>query len=168
VPSGPFTEAVRRVSLVADRTSPVRLSFSPGKVVIEAQTEGRARAVETVPAEYHGEEPGIAFNPHYLLDGLSAAAAPVPGPGRAQPGGDADADGPAAPDAGTGAEAAAASTDPGLLRIEFTSPAKPALITRVPAEPAQDDPAGADGPAAGAEPAGFRYLVVPLRAVARS
>jgi DNA polymerase III subunit beta len=162
VPGGLFTEAVRRVSLVADRTSPVRLSFSPGKVVIEAQTEGRARAVETVPAEFHGEEPGIAFNPHYLLDGLTAAAAP--GPGRAQPAGSTETDGPAAP----GADGAAPPADPGLLRIEFTSPAKPALITRVPPEPAQDDPAGPDSPAASAEPPAFRYLVVPLRAVARS
>ena len=36
--------------LVADRASPVRLRFSPGSVLIEAQTEGRARAVETVRA----------------------------------------------------------------------------------------------------------------------
>ena len=159
VPGGPFTEAVRRVSLVADRTSPVRLSFSPGKVVIEAQTEGRARAVETVPAEFHGAEPGIAFNPHYLLDGLAAAAAPVPA--RAKPGG-AETGGPAASDANPGADGAAPPTDPGLLRIEFTSPAKPALITRVPPEPAQDDQAAEVGPP------GFRYLVVPLRAVTRS
>ena len=159
VPGGPFTEAVRRVSLVADRTSPVRLSFSPGKVVIEAQTEGRARAVETVPAEFHGAEPGIAFNPHYLLDGLAAAAAPVPP--RAKPSG-AETGGPPAPDANPGADGAAPPTDPGLLRIEFTSPAKPALITRVPPEPAQDDQAGEVGPP------GFRYLVVPLRAVTRS
>ncbi len=159
VPGGPFTEAVRRVSLVAERTSPVRLSFSPGKVVIEAQTEGRARAVETVPAEFHGAEPGIAFNPHYLLDGLAAAAAPVPA--RAKPGG-AETGGPAAPDANPGADGAAPPTDPGLLRIEFTSPAKPALITRVPPEPAQDDQAADVGPP------GFRYLVVPLRAVTRS
>ena len=76
VPAGPFTEAVRRVSLVADRASPVRLTFGPGRVLIEAQTEGRARAVETVPADFRGEEPVIAFNPHYLLDGLVAAAVP--------------------------------------------------------------------------------------------
>jgi DNA polymerase III subunit beta len=171
LPSVVFTEAVRRVSLVADRASPVRLSFSPGKVVIEAQTEGRARAVETVPAEFHGAEPGIAFNPHYLLDGLTAAAAPVPA--RAKPGG-AETGGPAnpCPEAGgppaPGAEAGAAPpADPGLLRIEFTSPAKPALITRVPPEPAQDGPDGLDSPAGVAEP-GFRYLVVPLRAVTRS
>ena len=76
VPAGPFTEAVRRVSLVADRASPVRLTFGPGRVLIEAQTEGRARAVETVPADFSGAEPVIAFNPHYLLDGLAAAAVP--------------------------------------------------------------------------------------------
>ncbi len=98
--------------------------------MIEAQTEGRARAVETVPAEFHGAEPGIAFNPHYLLDGLAAAAAQVPA--RAKPGG--AEPGPATPDASPGT---APPTDPGLLRIEFTSPAKPALITRVPPEPAR-------------------------------
>ena len=34
VPAVPFTEAVRRVSLVADRASPVRLTFGPGRVLI--------------------------------------------------------------------------------------------------------------------------------------
>ena len=75
VPAGPFTEAVRRVSLVAERASPVRLAFGSGNVVIEAQTDGRARAVETVPADFEGDERVISFSPHYLLDGLAAAAA---------------------------------------------------------------------------------------------
>ncbi len=53
--------------------------------------------------------------------------------------------------------------EPGLVRIEFTSPAKPALITRV---AAAEGGAGTDaGSAAVPE---FRYLVVPLRAVSRS
>jgi hypothetical protein len=52
--------------------------------------------------------------------------------------------------------------DPGLLRIEFTSPAKPALITRV---SSQADPDGAPEEPGTAE---FRYLVVPLRAAVRS
>jgi DNA polymerase-3 subunit beta len=163
LPGAQFTEAVRRVSLVADRASPVRLTFSPGKVVIEAQTEGRARAVETVSADFLGEEPVIAFNPHYLLDGLAAAA--VPGPGRHQPADGPDSGGPDSPQTSPAAGEAAPPADPGLLRIEFTSPARPALITRVP-------PAGPDDPAADQEqPAGepgFRYLVVPLRSVARS
>ena len=178
VPAGPFTEAVRRVSLVADRASPVRLTFGPGRVLIEAQTEGRARAVETVPADFSGAEPVIAFNPHYLLDGLVAAAVP----GQPRP----HAEGPdtlatrmlatrtLATRCGTGGtagtdEANTGPGDPGLLRIEFTSPAKPALITRVTAEPGPED-AGVSGETPADEPGGadFRYLVVPLRAPVRS
>ena len=48
------------------------------------------------------------------------------------------------------------------LRIEFTSPAKPALITRV--SPAQ----GQGDPDADREQPEFRYLVVPLRATAHA
>jgi hypothetical protein len=157
--------------------------------MIEAQTEGRARAVETVPADFQGEEPVIAFNPHYLLDGLTAAA--VPGQSRPHAGdpgdsgaagtgrrGDAGSADPATPEPGNpepgnpgagGAgpgSAAPGSTgpaDPGLLRIEFTSPAKPALITRV---SPQADSGGAPPEESGV--ADFRYLVVPLRAAGRS
>jgi len=112
--AGPFTEAVRRVSLVAERASPVRLAFGSGVVVVEAQAEGRARAVETVAADFEGDEPVISFNPHYLLDGLGAVAVEATARAVAPPG-----DG--------NSEAASASS--GRIRIEFTSPAKPALIT---------------------------------------
>ena len=71
---GPVIEAVRRASLVAERAGPVRLSFGDGEVVIEAHAEGRARAAETVGAEFAGDQPMISFNPQYLLDGLVAAA----------------------------------------------------------------------------------------------
>ena len=125
VPAASFTEAVRRVSLVADRASPVRLTFGQGTVAIEAATEGRARAAETVTASFRGDQQVISFNPQFLLDGLAAAAAPDP---------------------------AAGSAGAVTLRLDFTSPARPALITR--AEPAGDG--------AGSRPA-FRYLVVPLR-----
>jgi len=156
VPGTLFTNAVRRVSLVADRASPVRLRFSPGSVLIEAQTEGRARAVETVRAEFTGTEPVIAFNPHYLLDGLTAALVPTP----ADPAAAAAADpAGAGDDDGDDADGHADPADPGLVSIEFTSPAKPALITRVPAPGSDDGPPG--------QPPDFRYLVVPLRAVAR-
>ena len=156
VPGALFTDAVRRVSLVADRASPVRLRFSPGSVLIEAQTEGRARAVETVRAEFSGTEPVIAFNPHYLLDGLTAALVPTP----ADPASAAAADtASTGDDDGDGADGHPEPADPGLVSIEFTSPAKPALITRVPA------PGGDDGTPG--QPPDFRYLVVPLRAMAR-
>jgi DNA polymerase III subunit beta len=147
VPAASFIEAVRRVSLVADRVSPVQLSFGQGQVVVEAHTEGRARAVETVTASFTGDEPVISFNPHYLLDGLAAAAA---------------AGGPARPPATP--EETPPPPASGTLRLEFTSPAKPALIT----------PAGEGGTAVGERAAGpgaepsFRYLVVPLRSPTRA
>jgi DNA polymerase III subunit beta len=168
VPGAAFAEAVRRVSLVADRASPVQLSFRPGSVVIAAQTEGRARAVERVPAEFSGDEPGIAFNPHYLLDGLTAAVAgPMKDSGAKDSGakdGGAKDGGAGEPAAADGDETAGQPPEPGLVRIQFTSPAKPALITPVPPPGAPD---GGEGPDGVAEP-GFRYLVVPLRAVTRS
>jgi DNA polymerase-3 subunit beta len=204
VPAASFTEAVRRVSLVADRASPVRLTFSPGEAVIEARTEGRARAVVTVTASFHGDEPSIAFNPHYLLDGLTAAAAePAPeersagassgGPGEAggvaaggaaPEAGERAAAGGAAPEAGHAGKAAhgsGAAARQAWIRLEFTSPAKPALITRAPADAAGNAGVMGDGGAvagdfavgappetAGSQPPAFRYLVVPLRPPARA
>jgi DNA polymerase-3 subunit beta len=67
-----LTEAVRRVSLVATRTSPVRLSFSPDGVVLEAGGLDEAEAAESLPASFDGDPLTIAFNPTYLLDGLGA------------------------------------------------------------------------------------------------
>jgi DNA polymerase III subunit beta len=181
MPAAPLIEAVRRVSLVADRASPVRLTFGSGTVALEAQTEGRARAIERVTASFHGDEPAIAFNPHYLLDGITAAAGGS-GPARhpAPPAGsDGDAAEGTAADGG-GDEAVAThdgSARPATIRLEFTSPARPALITLA-GDDGEDD--GSEDPAAsgGAEAAddavadrprpAFRYLVVPLRSPARA
>jgi DNA polymerase III subunit beta len=68
-----LTEAVKRVALVAERNTAVRLAFTPGQLVLEAGTGEEAQAVEVLEASYDGDEPlSIAFNPQYLLDGLSA------------------------------------------------------------------------------------------------
>jgi len=67
-----LTEAVRRVSLVASRTSPVRLSFSADGLVLEAGGLDEAEAAESLPASFEGDPLTIAFNPAYLLDGLGA------------------------------------------------------------------------------------------------
>ena len=161
LPVDQFTAAVRRVSLVAERVSPVRLTFGDGQVVIEAHTDGRARAAETVRAMFTGTEPAISFNPGYLLDGLAAAA--VCGAARSA----------------TGAEGSGAEPEPGRIQLEFTSPAKPALITwagydtaplaQEAAQDAGEIEGGAGAPAAAERVPGedeapaFRYLVVPLR-----
>jgi DNA polymerase III subunit beta len=140
LPAEAFAEAVRRVALVAERGTPVQLSFTHDQVTIGAGTQGQARARETVPAEFTGDEPAIAFSPHYLLDGvlaaMSAASAHETG---------ADETPVAGPVAGETA-AEPPRTDEGRVRLQFTSASKPAVIT----------PSSGSGPR-------FRYLVVPQR-----
>ena len=67
-----LVEAVKRVALVAERNSPVRLRFTDGQVVIEAGSGDDAQASEAVEAVLTGPEIEIAFNPAFLLDGLGA------------------------------------------------------------------------------------------------
>ena len=72
LPAGSFAEAVRRVALVADRNTPVRLAFSSGQLVLEAGASDEAQAVEVLEADFTGEDLQIAFNPQFLLDGIGA------------------------------------------------------------------------------------------------
>ena len=67
-----LVEAVKRVALVAERNTPVRLRFSEGQVAIEAGTGDDAQASEAVECALTGPDIEIAFNPTYLLDGLGA------------------------------------------------------------------------------------------------
>jgi DNA polymerase III subunit beta len=67
-----LVEAVKRVALVAERNTAVRLTFTPGELVLEAGSGDEAQAVEVLEAGYDGDELSIAFNPQFLLDGLSA------------------------------------------------------------------------------------------------
>lgn len=77
VETAPFVDAVKRVSLVAERNTPVRLSFSDGRLVLEAGSGDEAQASEAIDATLEGEEISIAFNPTFLLDGLGAIDSPV-------------------------------------------------------------------------------------------
>ena len=67
-----LAESVKRVALVAERNTAVRLAFSAGQLMLEAGTGDEAQAEEVIEAEFEGEDLSIAFNPQYLLDGLSA------------------------------------------------------------------------------------------------
>jgi DNA polymerase III subunit beta len=111
LPVSQLSESVKRVALVAERNTPVRLSFSSGQLMLEAGTGDEAQAEEYLEAEFSGDDLSIAFNPQYLLDGLAAI-------------------------------------DSDTVRISFTEPGKPALLTGKP------DPDG--------EPE-FRYLLMPIR-----
>ncbi len=90
------------MALVAERGTPVQLTFAPGRVTVGAATQGQARARESLPADFTGAEPSIAFSPQYLLDGVLAATTPQPD--------------------GTAATAA-------QVRLQFTSATKAAVIT---------------------------------------
>jgi DNA polymerase-3 subunit beta len=71
-----LVEAVRRVALVAERNTPVRLSFTDGSVTLEAGQGEDAQASEAVECSFTGEDFSIAFNPQFLLDGLGALSTP--------------------------------------------------------------------------------------------
>ncbi|WP_131103125.1 DNA polymerase III subunit beta [Ornithinimicrobium sufpigmenti] len=69
-------EAVRRVALVAERNTPIRLRFTEDHVAIEAGTGDDAQGSEAVEATLTGPPVEIAFNPQFLLDGLGVLGAP--------------------------------------------------------------------------------------------
>lgn len=111
LPTGVLAEAVKRVALVAERNTAVRLAFSSGQLLLEAGTGDEAQAEEVLEAGFDGDDLSIAFNPQYLLDGLSAL-------------------------------------DSDTVRISFTQPGKPALITGKPGPDGHPD---------------YRYLLMPIR-----
>ncbi|MBS9374555.1 Beta sliding clamp [Rhodococcus sp. B50] len=68
----PLVDAIKRVALVAERGAQVRLEFTEGSVMLSAGGDDAGRAEESHPAEFFGEPLIIAFNPGYLLDGLTS------------------------------------------------------------------------------------------------
>jgi DNA polymerase-3 subunit beta len=67
-----LAEAAKRVALVAERNTPIRLSFTEGQVVLDAGQGDDAQASEALEATLVGEDISVAFNPQFLLDGLGA------------------------------------------------------------------------------------------------
>jgi DNA polymerase-3 subunit beta len=72
VATGSLIDAVKRVSLVAERNTPVRLSFTEGQVALEAGAGDDAQASEVLEAHLEGEDLVVGFNSGFLLDGLGA------------------------------------------------------------------------------------------------
>ena len=67
-----LAEAVRRVSLVLDRSAPLRFTFTTDSVSMDASGTEQARATESVDANLVGEDVTLGLNPQYLLESLSA------------------------------------------------------------------------------------------------
>ncbi|MFB6718856.1 DNA polymerase III subunit beta [Kribbella sp. NPDC056345] len=69
-------EAVKRVSLVAERTSPVRFAFTDGTATLSAGSGEEAEATEPIEATLTGDPLVIGFNTGYLLDALGSLGTP--------------------------------------------------------------------------------------------
>jgi DNA polymerase-3 subunit beta len=67
-----LSEAVRRVSLVLDRSAPLRFTFTTDSVSMDASGTEQARATESVDANLVGEDVTLGLNPQYLLESLGA------------------------------------------------------------------------------------------------
>jgi DNA polymerase-3 subunit beta len=65
-------DAIKRVSLVAERGSQVRLEFGEHGLRLHAGGDDEGSADEELPCEFTGEPVTIAFNPTYLTEGLAA------------------------------------------------------------------------------------------------
>jgi DNA polymerase III subunit beta len=65
-------EVVRRVSVLAQRNSPLRLRFAEGELTVSARTQDVGEASESLPVSYTGEPLEIGFNADFLRDGLES------------------------------------------------------------------------------------------------
>lgn len=67
--------AVRRVSLMAQHSAPIRVTVSPEErtLVLSAQTHDVGDATEVIEADIEGQPVEMAFNHAYLTDGITGA-----------------------------------------------------------------------------------------------
>jgi DNA polymerase-3 subunit beta len=72
LPRTDFLEVTRRVSQLAQRNAPLRLSLTPGELTIAAETPDVGDATETMPAAFEGEPLEIGFNPEFLKEGIES------------------------------------------------------------------------------------------------
>ncbi|HVE73976.1 MAG TPA: DNA polymerase III subunit beta, partial [Mycobacteriales bacterium] len=73
LPVSLFTEAAKRVALVAERGTPLRCEFTPGQVTLRAGgSDDEGQAEERCDVDFDGDPLTLGFNPTFLLDGLAA------------------------------------------------------------------------------------------------
>ena len=72
LPREEVLDVVRRVSLMAQRNSPLRLRWADGELTVSAVTQDVGEARESLPAPYTGEPMEIGFNAEFLRDGLES------------------------------------------------------------------------------------------------
>ncbi len=67
---GELLDAVRRVRLMAQEATPIRLNMNADGLELVAVTQDVGQAQEALDASYEGEALTVAFNPDYLIDGI--------------------------------------------------------------------------------------------------
>jgi DNA polymerase III subunit beta len=72
LPREEVLDVVRRVSLMAQRNSPLRLRWADGELTVSAVTQDVGEARESLPAPYTGDPMEIGFNAEFLRDGLES------------------------------------------------------------------------------------------------
>jgi DNA polymerase-3 subunit beta len=72
LPRSELLDVVRRVAVMAQRNSPLRLRFSEGELQVSAQTQDVGEAKEVLPAPFTGDTLEIGFNPEFLRDGIES------------------------------------------------------------------------------------------------
>jgi DNA polymerase-3 subunit beta len=77
LPREELLEVVRRVSVMAQRNSPLRLRFAEGELTVSAQTQDVGEARESLPAAYAADAMEIGFNAEFLRDGLDSVDSPT-------------------------------------------------------------------------------------------
>jgi DNA polymerase-3 subunit beta len=71
VDRGQLADVLARVSLVAERNTPVRLTACDGELIVDAGTGEDAQGRETLPCGIDGTDVVVAVNPAYLAWSLS-------------------------------------------------------------------------------------------------
>src|SRR6476661_1452729 len=72
LPREELLDVVRRVSVMAQRNSPLRLRFADGELTVSAQTQDVGEARESLPVPFNGEPLEIGFNAEFLGDGIES------------------------------------------------------------------------------------------------
>jgi DNA polymerase-3 subunit beta len=72
LPRDELLDVVRRVSVMAQRNSPLRLRFADGELTVSAQTQDVGEARESLPVSFGAEALEIGFNAEFLRDGVES------------------------------------------------------------------------------------------------
>ena len=67
-----FMAAARRVSLLAQKSVPLRLSFADNRLTMKALTQDVGQAEEVLDVDFSGDPFEMGFSPVYLIEGIDA------------------------------------------------------------------------------------------------